>query len=260
MKNKGVIIAGSILSVLGIAAFVVGIVFTVRDGWDDIKKLGEYKDGTVKIDDSLKSLDIEIDSATVNLHKTTEASYISYHVCSLTKVSQNKNEIDFQNSIIGVFTNHLYKDNTIDIYLNSDTNFDAEFEVNAGKFGIDNEVNFKSLDVELEAGRVEIGEINVTEDSKIVLRAGELVIDKISGNSLDVDVRAGSLKVKADVNNFKFNVSAGELTAKLSGNESDYKIDVKKSAGSCNIENTSTGDRTISGKISAGEAEITFIG
>ena len=66
-----------------------------------------------------------------------------------------------------------------------------------------------------------------------------------------------NVKVKSD--NIKFGLSAGDLDMTIVGKQEDYKTTIKKSAGSCNIDNNLSGSKTLDGKLSAGSATIKFV-
>jgi len=288
--GKGVVIAGIILSVIGIA--IAGV--SAKGAYDYYKNNAKYVQGEFKLNDS-KKITIEASEGTLNLHhSTTSESYVKYNVLEYCKVKydEEENKIELRRKWAWTFVLFTwYKDNksTVDVYL-TDDDYDAYLELNAGKFNVDSDFNFNTLTIDVSAGEFNFnGDINVKENATFKISAGDLNLNgnvkvekeanlKVSAGDMDVKyleankittkVSAGDMtleKVKSD--DIYFKISAGDIKVNILGDKADYKIKIEESAGSCYINDKSTkgdyekeeGSKNLEGHLSAGTARINFV-
>lgn len=255
--GKGWLILGIITSLLGVAAFVTGLAMFTPGKLDKFKN--EYKQDTIYLVDS-SEFELDVDKAIVNIYSTTGTSYINYNVSKYTNVKQEKNEIKFNNKlhILG-FIFDWYDDNTIDVYLNSSTSYDFNFELDAGKLTINDSINFERINADIDAGEVNLGTLTVENSTKLNLDAGEIKIMKLETKKLDIDIDAGRAKLDlVDCANINVDIDAGELNMKLVGSIEDYTIDTDVDFGSCNVKDRTGGEKNIKVNIDAGKVIIDF--
>ncbi len=133
-------------------------------------------------------------------------------------------------------------------------------DVAAGQMDVKN-VTADTINIYLGAGEINATNINVsTLNARIA--AGDLTIKESTMGKLNATISAGALRAyhsTCDIVDFK--ISAGSLNMELIGNINDYNVSVKISAGSCNIsDRITTGSlKSITGKISAGDARFKFV-
>lgn len=278
-KGFGVVIAGIVISAVG--AVIAGV--SAKKAIDDYKSYDKYKDPGHVVLNSTSKLHIEGDAGVINIHhSTTSESYVDYHVLEIyeVKIDQEEGEIKLKRKWQYWFVWSINNKSTVDVYL-TDNAYDAYLEVNAGQMNLDSGFTFNSLTIDVSAGQFKCsGDTEVTNDALFRISAGDINIDgnfkvgkkatlKASAGDLDLNyveakevetrISAGDIKCKVKSDDIKFNVSAGDLVMDIVGDEDDYKISVKKSAGSCNLSNKDSGSKSIDGKISAGKATINFV-
>lgn len=284
MKGKGVLMFGVVLSLAGIGIACV----SGKRAYDDYKKMDKYKSGHIDLNES-SSIKVVVSAGTLTIHHSeTETSYIDYNVADYYKVDYNSesSEIKMYKSWKYWFMWDFNNKNTMDVYL-TEKDYDAYFDLNAGRFNIDGDFNFTNLTIDVSAGdfkskdntltvannasiKVSAGDVNINnlvvgETANLKVSAGDLDVNNVEAKNADIKISAGDItcKVKSDVIEYK--VSAGDLTMKVVGNLNDYNTHIEKSAGDCNLskeERHQTGrtlGKEINGNISAGDATITFV-
>lgn len=122
------------------------------------------------------------------------------------------------------------------------------------------DINCKNMTCEISAGSATLGSI-VCGNADVDLSAGSLSVAALTCNKADFDLSAGSVSIaKITCPVIDVDLSAGSLKMTVKGNVNDYTVFVDKSAGSCNLTN-STGTLagyTITIDLSAGSVTVNF--
>ena len=284
MKGKGVVMFGAILSIVGLGIACV----SGKKAYDDYKSMDKYSSGHIDLSDSSK-IKVEIGAGSVTIHKSeTGTSYADYTVADYYEVKYDSedSELKMQKKWQYWFMWDFKNRNTMDVYL-AEKDYDAYFELNAGKFNIDGDFSFTNLTIDVSAGqfnclnntltvsnnaKVEIsaGDINVEklivgENASLKVSAGDLGVNYLEAKNTNIRISAGDIKTKVKSDVIDFKISAGDLDLTIVGDLKDYNTDIDKSAGSCSLskdERHQTGRTTgkeLNGDISAGSADITFV-
>jgi len=92
------------------------------------------------------------------------------------------------------------------------------------------DINTKELDLDLAAGKVNINNINVLNDTKIDGGAGKLTMDNVTLNNLKLSLGAGSSKINGVFKgNSEIECSVGRLDLTLLDSINNYALDIDKS-------------------------------
>ena len=279
-KGVGIIITGIIFSIAG--GVIAGA--SAKKAYDEYKALDKFKEGHIVLNESNK-VSIGVESGTINVHhSTTSESYLDYKVYEFyeVKYDQDENEVKLHKkwNYWFVWFDNFTNKSVVDVYL-TDKDYDAYFEVSAGKMNIDEEFTFNSLTVNVSAGEFNCNSnINVTNDvmfrvsagdlsmkgktiagkkATMKVSAGDLRINYLEAAEIETRISAGDINCKVKSDKISFNISAGDLDMNIIGDQLDYKTTIKKSAGTCNIKENQSGSKTLDGKISAGTAKIYFV-
>lgn len=275
-KGTGVVVFGIVLSVAGL--IVAGV--SAKKAYDDYKSLDKFKTGHIDLVENTK-LNIGVDAGTVTVHhSTTTTSYVDYKVFNFydVKYDESNNEIKMKRKWQYWFVWFPNNNSTMDIYL-TDKDYDAYLELNAGKLIVEDDFKFNSLTIDVSAGTLNTGNFTVNNDMDVKISAGTINLGNVTASgsavlkesagtvdvkyieakSVETRLSAGSMDVKVKSDNISFKLSAGDLDMTIIGKQEDYKTTIKKSAGSCNIDNNLSGTKTLDGKLSAGSATIKFV-
>lgn len=275
-KGIGVVIFGAVLSVAGL--IIAGV--NAKNAYDDYKSYDKFKTGHIDLVENTK-LSIEADAGVVTVHhSTTTTSYVDYKVFNFydVKYDESENEIKMKRNWKFWFVWFPNNTSTMDIYL-TDKDYDAYLELNAGKLIVEDDFKFNSLTIDVSAGTLNTGNFTVNNDLNVKISAGTINLGNVVANgaaylkesagtvdvkyleakSVETKLSAGDMDIKVKSDNIKFGLSAGDLDMTIVGKQEDYKTTIKKSAGSCNIDNNLSGSKTLDGKLSAGSATIKFV-
>ena len=280
MKGKGIIIAGIIFSLAGIG--IAGV--SAKFAYDDVEELvkdAKIKHGHYDLTENDK-ITIECNAGTMNVYRSeTGTSYVDYDIYDFfyCKYDSEDNELKagLQKKYWWLFWKNLDK-NVVNVYLAGD-DYEAYLDLNAGKFTINDDLNFKSLDLDVSAGKfvtnntltveksadiyISAGDININnlvvgEDALLKVSAGDFDIDNLTVNgNAEFKVSAGDLTVKkaSVTGNSTLNVSAGDMTfAELK----TKKMEARVSAGDIKIDKLESDD--IKFNISAGDITMKLVG
>ena len=256
---------GVLFSALGIMLAGISAAFAR----EDFKKMGKkHSESGLQLKDS-KKLTVDCDAGVVNIHHTTETkSYIDYNVAEYYTVNiGDDNKIEMKRKLKYFFI--LYFDtttSTIDVYLN-DNDYEAVLDVSAGVVNIDEDFEFKSLKIDMSAGKINTKNLTVDQGTlDIEISAGKLTTEKITADKIAVDISAGSANIKAVSSDILVDISAGSLNLDIYGDKADYTIKTKVSAGKVYIDGEKknnaeigSGSKTVKADLSAGSAYINFV-
>lgn len=134
-------------------------------------------------------------------------------------------------------TTYSSKNNDLIVYIPSDTEFDVVYILaGAGQLKIDTILTEK-LDLELGAGNAEIEELVVNKKASIDGGVGKFEIKSGTIHNLDVELGVGKTEITAKLlESSTLEAGVGELKLNLIGSEDDYKIYAEKGIGAITID------------------------
>lgn len=281
-STKSSIIAGVVIVVIGVAVLLCALGMS---GWN-FRGVKNWETDTVTYEKPISKLEIKVNYGQVvikqGLVEVTTVNYeydekhrpeIAVNDDGLLKIhtaEKKWHEINywFEDAPSIEVTLPVQSDLAIvDLVLNAGT---VEFgdgdwgatvcvEVNAGAVSL-GDVSMRDLRLQVNAGALNAGKI---QSQKVTcdLNAGAFSVKEITCSAFECDVSAGAAEVKKlDSSTVKLDVSAGSATLGLVGAQSDYRVSVDKSAGSCNVSSqmNASATRTLTVDISAGSVDVTF--
>lgn len=114
--------------------------------------------------------------------------------------------------------------------------YNNTFKLNAGSLEI-NELIGNDVDSTINAGSIDILNANC-KTWKMKVNAGDIDFGSLVCNDVFFDVNAGNIKVTTWIGNIlKLDVDSGSINVDVDGSKLDYSINVRKSSGSCNLQN-----------------------
>lgn len=134
-----------------------------------------------------------------------------------------------------IFTN-TKENNKLIVYVPENYTFGkVDIEAGAGQVEID-ELNTRDLSLEIGAGTVSIGKLNVTGEADIEGGAGTTKILAGEVNNLNLDMGAGKVELKAKLTGRnEIDAGVGKLDIELTDGVENYSINVNKGIGTVNI-------------------------
>ncbi len=255
-RSYKALIFGIFLSVIGIILMASTAVFA----YNDYKNYDKFKEGTLELTEDL-DYSFEVSAGTVNFFKTEDASHVDYKIIDLYEVKLNDKTVTVGSKRKFFSFGFLAYKNVVNVYLNeniSDNN--CQIKLSAGKINMNDDFEFESLKITVSAGELLTKKIVTNDKLDIAMSAGDMKISDSKTNKLDVKISAGDIDLKSDFNSLEFKISAGDFDLDAYGNEADYTIDVKVSAGNSNARNGGSGEKKIKGSLSAGDFTIKYLG
>lgn len=146
--------------------------------------------------------------------------------------------------------------------VNGGTFGNIKIDLSAGTVNILGNTVCKSLKIDLSAGKVTIHKVECESAVEIDLSAGQVDIDEAECSRMNIDLSAGTVDIdRLNCPKINIDLSAGTVKLDVVGQQSEYTIDVDKSAGSCNVANQRGTDdnKKIDIDLSAGSVTVTFI-
>jgi len=214
-----------------ISGIMRGTIFLSKIFDDNDKTISEKLEG-IDINQNVNVLDIDVSSVSIIIKKgekfkaETNNKYINCEQDNnkLFITEEKHNWFNFKN------------DSDLIIYVPENFIFDGvSIENGAGKLNAE-KINTKKLYLDLGAGKVEIDNLNVSDDTKINGGAGEIIISNGNMNDLDLDMGVGKLTLSSYLKGSnEIDAGVGEVDLTLFGKESDYKINIDKGIGSATI-------------------------
>lgn len=224
--------------IIGIAVTLVsgvGYLFGIFD--NDSKKLKDGKE--IEITKKITNIEIELASTNLiierdkNLYAATNNDKISYRIHNNTLIITEKNNKLFNNE----------PDTDLVIYIPNDHILnELSVESGAGRVEIF-DVTINDLELDLGAGTVDLDFIDVIHEATIDGGAGKLSISNSILNNLELDMGVGSLELESKLTGQnEISCGVGTATINLTGNESDYKVNIDKGLGATNVAGNAVKD------------------
>lgn len=158
---------------------------------------------------------------------------------------------------------HTNKVGHVTVYLPEDILLDeVDFTTGAGDVRIE-ALSTRELDMELGAGRLEIGSLQVTGEGKLTGGTGEVSILDGELHDMKISMGVGRLDLTARLTgSCKIDCGVGAVELTLLGSMADYRIEAEKGLGRVTVNGDSVSDRETFGsgsdrvKINGGVGDI----
>ena len=221
---------------------VISITFEVVSSFTDVFSKEELIDSiTYDVKSSIENLDIKVNSTKLNI--INGESF---------KVTTNSNKIKV-NEVNGKLeiidkSNKMIKDKELTITIPNNYNFrDVKIDLGAGETVID-KLSALIIDIEMDAGKLTINDIEAVNSMDIDGSAGEILILNCKVNNLDLDMGVGKSSVHGLITGkSKIDAGVGQLNINLLGTLEDYKFKVNKGIGSIKLNGNGLEDNSING-------------
>lgn len=246
----------AVLVIASIASGIAGIIEAVFGGG----RIGEMR--RYEISENVSRLDMEIGGASFSV-VYADGFAVESNIENL-KVSANRGELRIEEK---TFINKDSRGAEITLYVPENFSFEnAEIETGAGDFNISS-FSAKRLSLSLGAGKVEIGELTVTESAEIDGGAGAFSVKGGSIRDLDLDMGVGNMEIRAELlGQCELNLGIGNTRLSLIGSSDAYKLDIEKALGRLTVDGTEysgstvigTGDAKIDIECGIGEVSVSF--
>lgn len=175
---------------------------------------------------------------------------------------------------------------------------DLAVTTSSGSIQLENVVSDKSAEIVVTSGAIKISSLAVSNDVSVTALSGSIGIENITCNNLGVEDTSGSVTVanatgktasfeassgstkldnvsfddKVNIsassgsihfealksNNISAEASSGSIKGTIAGKQSEYSVISKTSSGSCNLENTREGNKTLDVKTTSGSINVSF--
>lgn len=221
---------------------VISITFEVVSSFTDVFSKEELIDSiTYDVKSSIENLDIKVNSTKLNI--INGESF---------KVTTNSNKIKV-NEVNGKLeiidkSNKMIKDKEVTITIPNNYNFrEVKIDLGAGETVID-KLSALIIDIEMDAGKLTINDIEAVNSMDIDGSAGEILILNCKVNNLDLDMGIGKSSVHGLITGkSKIDAGVGQLNINLLGTLEDYKFKVNKGIGSIKLNGNGLEDNSING-------------
>ncbi len=274
-------IASSITGVLlmGLAYLMVGgdfSKFNIRNG-KSVEKTYSSESAIEKIEIKETSGEISIEEGDVEKPEVwyQENDNQKYDikeengVLKIEKVSDGRN----------FFFNFDFSSKDLKVTVPKDYKGEIKVKCTSGSTVVDS-VNAAELTIDNTSGSVRIRDTRVSGDLKVGNTSGSVHISDCEAENIDVTNTSGSIRfddteafdsfsAKGTSGSIKFNSlktggditvsnTSGSIRGTIIGDKDDYKITAGASSGSCNLKNTSKGDKELNANVKSGSIKIEF--
>lgn len=254
------IFIGGVLSIVGAAGGADLSSVGMNLGWRDLNfskveedtsieiAASEYEDSSKnnkssKYYDQVRSLDMDIGFAKVIIKQGEEFGITTKNVDEDSFESYVEGDtwiIDTEDDWFSFGRNNHNINSLITVTLPSDFHGEyIEITLGAGAVEIDNLAG-NTVDLEIGAGTLEAETLTIKDDGNISVGAGTLKVKSIFGNNLSVDTGAGTVKMAGViVGDSDINCGAGKVVFDLEGNEEEYDYYIDSGIGKVQINEKS---------------------
>ena len=134
--------------------------------------------------------------------------------------------------------NEEANDSHMILYLPMNTCYEEiKAELGAGQMNLDN-LSANTMEVEIGAGQVVANGL-IAENLTLGVGAGDVVLEESILKELELEVGAGNCEIAGRIDgNVKANCAAGNIVVEVDGKESDFNYDMQCAVGKIQIEDT----------------------
>ena len=231
-SNKGIKYFGIILAIfliLVIVSFSIFVISTVFSFVNKDAEIGELD--TIKLDDNIKNLDIDLSTSKLIIEKGEENTLE-------TNNSNLKSEVIDGTLHIKDKKQYFRKNLDLEVILTIKDEVYDKVDINngAGKFFIES-LKTNDLNLEVGAGTGQFYNLEVYNNTKIESGVGGIEI--LDGELNNLDLKSGIGKfylVSVIKGKSKINSGIGEFFLNLKDSKDDYKINIDKGIGSIRVD------------------------
>ena len=256
MKIAGGIICGIVLIPILIIALILGGVFGALGFFGGIFDEGADKNSAAntavgdmksyEIYSDIYKLDIEIGAADFKIEQG-ESFSVESNLKNL-RVTEEQGCLYLEEATRRgkISTGVSYEDAVLTIFIPEKAEFrEIELSCGAGRLTIDRLVS-ESLEFELGAGEVSIGELTATKGADIKGGAGSITISGGMLCNLDLEMGMGQVNLTSALKGeCELQSGLGEANIRLLGSRDDYSVRIEKGIGSIFVD----GENITDGKI-----------
>lgn len=225
---KYLAVAFAIFLVFSILSLIISGIMSLTNVFGDNEK-GDFKN--INVNNNSLILDIDVSRVNVIIKKGNEFKAETNN--KYIKTRQNGNKLYITEKGHSIFNN----DNSdLVVYIPSDYIFDSvAIESGAGRIDVES-LSCKKLYLDLGAGKVNMDNLLVLNETEIDGGAGTITIGDSSLNNLDLDMGMGKLSLTSKINGeSEIDAGVGEVDLNLIGTINDYKIKLDKGIGSTKL-------------------------
>ena len=279
-KNIKVIVAGVVVAVIGLVVLLCALGMS---GWS-FSRVNDWQEDTFSSDAAISKLKVQVNVGQVYIqYGSVENVRVKYEFNDnyQPQISERAGVLTVETARTQWYDFGLWFGNapTIEITVPHELKPQIDLEVNAGTANLGDGDWGNYVKVELNAGKMSIGDVIVGE-LYVGINAGELSANKIQCDKLRCYLSAGKFNAtdiacdefycelsagRATVNrlgayNVTIELSAGKVNLGLVGEQTDYNVRVSKSAGKCNVSNRTdaSASRRLDVDLSAGTVNVSF--
>lgn len=178
--------------------------------------------------EKISGLDIELKAANLEIRTGSELKVETDN--DRAKINWEENTLRIRDEDFHLFFDRV--DAHIIIYMPENVELETvKLEAGAGQVVIDRLVAAR-VDLDLGAGRTEIGELVASESAKVKSGAGALEIKGGELAKLDFDMGVGRASIRSRLTgDSKIRAGVGKLELTLLGEEDDYRVEVEQGIG-----------------------------
>ncbi len=230
-------------------AFAVFLIFNIIFGiMYGISSIGIFFDNNksnisenlndLEINNNTLLLDINVASSNITIKKGD--NFIAQTSSKYINCKQDNNKLYIIEKKHNWFNN---KNNELIIYVPNDFTFDRVIiDAGAGKVNVE-QLSTKELYLSFGAGKVEINNLEVLENTEIEGGSGDLTIDGININNLELNMGIGKISLTSKLTGKnKIDSGIGEMNLSLIGTLEDYEIYLDKGIGKATINGNNVKD------------------
>ena len=257
MKIAIGIICAVVLAAIFLGVFTIGGIFGAVEIIDEFVDSSIEENSTVntavgdmksyEISSDIYELDIEIGAADLKIEQG-ESFLVESNLKNLT-VTERQGCLSVKEITEDKFyVANSYEDAALTIYIPEEAEFkEVELSCGAGRLTIDRLCS-ESLEFELGAGDVSIGELTATKYADIQGGAGRITISGGMLRNLDLEMGVGQMNlVSALTGDCELQSGLGEANITLIGNKDDYRLRVEKGLGSISVDGENLSDGKLIG-------------
>lgn len=234
-------IATGILSLVSLAGMAT---------WNGDLGLGEPSVvWTEEAENAVRRLEISAEAASVRIVEVVEADQL-VRVESTSEYIESWQDAQTLKVVEKAHTHWPWTERSeVTVYVRSGVEFEkVSLNVKAGTLNVEKLVA-ADLELELGAGKTHIGELRISQRTRIEGGAGVIEVRSGELKNLDLELGAGKAEIHAKVRgDGRIETGVGKLELELVGAEEDYKMTIDKGIGSVSLNRRALEDGGIYGK------------
>lgn len=203
---------------------------------------------TYDISEEIRDIDIDISASKLTI-KSAEKFSVESNLKRLTVEVKNGclRVHEKSSGLFGYFRVNM-DDAVTEISIPEGFTFgSASVDTGAGDVKIE-DLRADKIDIDVGAGRVEIENIVANNLADIDTGAGKVTVRGGSINSLDLDLGAGEADLSIGLTGFSnIDCGVGKTTLTLNGSKDDYSVKISKGVGSITVDGESVSDGKVIG-------------